>query len=120
MIKNCIKKFIPEVEEITMTRLCWHSDTEDSDFLIFYCPYYEDNSLFVGAGDSGHAFMMFSSLGDVIRSIVLMKADPFLKDLFSWSRKHEQLNVINQGEHDPRFEGGQIKGLEFVSFKAIN
>lgn len=102
MIKNLIKKFIPEVQNITLTRLCWYSDTEDNDFLISYCPYYEDHSLFVGAGDSGHAFMMFGSLGDVIKSIALGKGDPFLTELFSWSRIREKLNIINQGVEDPR------------------
>lgn len=107
VIKNFIRENIPEVERISMTRLCWYSDSEDNDFLISYCPYYESKSLFVGAGDSGHAFMMFGSLGNVIRDILFEKSGgstdlDFLTQLFSWKREREKLNLINQGVDDPR------------------
>jgi sarcosine oxidase/L-pipecolate oxidase len=100
-IKNFLKKFVPEVTEITKTRLCWYSDTTDNDFLIGYCPGYKE-TLFVGCGDSGHGFMMFGALGDVIKDIIHKKGDPFLRDLFSWERERERLNEINLGLDDPR------------------
>lgn len=102
VIKNFIRENLPQISKIDRTRLCWYSDSEDNDFLISYCPHYEDNSLFVGAGDSGHAFMMFGSLGTIIKDIILDQADPFLKQLFSWSRDRESLNPINKGLNDPR------------------
>ena len=46
--------------------------------------------------------MMFGSLGDVIKGLIERKADPFLTDLFSWSRERDQLNEINLGLDDPR------------------
>lgn len=101
-IKNFIRENIPEIKKISMTRLCWYSDSEDNDYLISYCPYYEDNSVFVMGGDSGHAFMMLGSIGDVAVDIMNNKGDLFLKELFSWSRKRETLNVINGRENDPR------------------
>lgn len=101
-IKNLIKKFIPEIQSITLTRLCWYSDTSDNDFLITYCPHYDDETLFVGAGDSGHAFMMLGSIGPVIKDIILKQGDDFLQNLFSWEREREQLNEINLGLADPR------------------
>lgn len=103
LIKQFIKEHVPEVSKIDKTRLCWYSDSEDNDFLISYSPHYEDKSLFTIAGDSGHAFMMFGSIGDVIVDIILdNKGDTFLKHLFSWERKREKLNAINMGLEDPR------------------
>lgn len=102
LIKNFVRTHLPQIDKIEATRLCWYSDTEDNDFLISYCPYYEDKSLFVGAGDSGHAFMMFGVLGDHIKDIIYGEENPFLTDLFSWSRKREPLNRINWGLEDPR------------------
>lgn len=101
-IKNFIRENIPEVKKISMTRMCWYSDSEDNDYLISYCPYYEEKSVFVMGGDSGHAFMMLGSIGDVAVDIINGTGDPFLKDLFSWSRKREKLNIINGGKNDPR------------------
>ncbi|CUM67364.1 uncharacterized protein PRCAT00005057001 [Priceomyces carsonii] len=102
LIKNFLREYLPEIDRITGTRICWYSDTVDNDFLISYCPDYEEDSLFVGAGDSGHAFMMFGVLGDHIKNIILGEGDPFLTELFSWSRKREKLNQINWGLDDPR------------------
>lgn len=103
LIKQFIKEHIPEVSKIDKTRLCWYSDSEDNDFLISYSPYHEQNSLFVVAGDSGHAFMMFGTIGNVIVDIVLdNKKDTALKKLFSWERKRNTLNSINKGLLDPR------------------
>lgn len=100
-IKHLLKKFFPDIKSITKTRMAWYSDTTDNDFLIDYCPGF-NGTLFVGCGDSGHAFMMFGSLGDVIKGLIERKADPFLTDLFSWSREREQLNEISLGLDDPR------------------
>ncbi|GAV30050.1 hypothetical protein PMKS-003556 [Pichia membranifaciens] len=101
-IKNFIRDNIPEVKKIFMTRLCWYSDSADNDYLISYCPYYEDRSVFVMAGDSGHAFMMLGSIGDVATDIMNHEGDPFLENLFSWEREREKLNIINAGANDPR------------------
>lgn len=101
-IKNFIRENIPEVKKISMTRLCWYSDSSDNDYLISYCPYYEDRSVFVMAGDSGHAFMMLGSIGDVATDIINDEGDPFLRNLFSWERERETLNIINSGAEDPR------------------
>lgn len=101
-MKKFIKENIPEVKKISMTRLCWYSDSEDNDYLISYCPYYDDNSVFVMGGDSGHAFMMLGSIGNVAVDIMNNKGDKLFKNLFSWERKREKLNMINAGSNDPR------------------
>lgn len=103
LIKQFIKEHIPEVSKIDKTRLCWYSDSEDNDFLISYSPYHEHSSLFVVAGDSGHAFMMFGAIGDVIVDIILKnKKNEMLEEIFSWERKRNKLNSINKGLEDPR------------------
>lgn len=101
-IKNFIRENIPEVKKISATRLCWYSDSEDNDYLISYCPYYEDKSVFVMGGDSGHCFMMLGSVGDYAVDIINDKAETLFKNLFSWDRQREKLNMINAGKEDPR------------------
>ncbi|GMM29406.1 hypothetical protein DAMA08_021510 [Martiniozyma asiatica (nom. inval.)] len=112
-IKKFVKENIPEVSKITMTRLCWYSDSEDNDYLLSYCPYYEDNSLFVMGGDSGHAFMMLGSIGDVAYKIMNGTSDPLFEDLFSWKREREKKNLINAGPDDARC----LSGLTMSSTK---
>lgn len=103
LIKQFIRKHIPEVSKIDKTRLCWYSDSEDNDFLISYCPHYDESSLFTIAGDSGHSFMMIASIGDVSSEILLRTGKyRFLEYLFSWKRKRDTLNSINNGLTDPR------------------
>ncbi|KAG0684656.1 hypothetical protein C6P40_001653 [Pichia californica] len=101
-IKKFVKENIPEIKKVSMTRLCWYSDSEDNDYLISYCPYYTDNSVFVMGGDSGHAFMMLGSIGDVAVDIINSTGDPLFKSLFSWERVRDKLNMINAGTDDPR------------------
>lgn len=101
-MKLVIKKFLPEIKKIDLTRMCWYGDTEDNNWLIDYSPYHEDNSLFVVGGDSGHLFKMLAVIGDIIVDLLNNKGDTFLADLFSWSRKREKKNIINKGLDDPR------------------
>lgn len=102
MIKMCIKKFIPEISKIDLTRMCWYGDSEDNDYLIDYSPYHEDDSLFVIGGDSGHSFKMLGIMGGIVVDIINKKGDKFLTNLFSWTRDREKKNLINQGLDDPR------------------
>lgn len=103
LIKQFIREHVPEVSKIDRTRLCWYSDSEDNDFLISYSPYHEQNSLFVVAGDSGHAFMMFGVIGDIVVDIIQKNSkDVMLEQLFSWERERNKLNSINKGQYDPR------------------
>lgn len=106
LIKNFIRQHIPEVSHISKTRLCWYSDTEDNDFLVSYSPYHADHSLFTIAGDSGHLFMMFGSVGETIADIITQSnrnsETMFLENLFSWTRVREKLNIIGTGKADPR------------------
>lgn len=101
-IKNFVREHIPELTKVFATRLCWYSDSEDNDYLISYCPYYTDNSVFVMGGNSGHCFMMLGSIGDVALDIINNTGPKLFKDLFSWERPREKLNMINAGLDDPR------------------
>ncbi|SCU82124.1 LAMI_0B09032g1_1 [Lachancea mirantina] len=113
LIKQFISDNIPEVKRIDKTRLCWYSDSEDNDFLISYSPHYAEKSLFTIAGDSGHLFMMFGSIGEVIADLIVdASPDLFLKDLFSWGRKRDPLNHINRGLDDPRALCNQLMATE--------
>lgn len=85
-IKGFVKEFIPEIKKVSATRLCWHADTPDSEFLISYAPAYTNNSLFIISGDSGHAFKMLGSLGKYSFRILKGQGDPKLTNIFSWNR----------------------------------
>ncbi|GMM29407.1 hypothetical protein DAMA08_021520 [Martiniozyma asiatica (nom. inval.)] len=102
IIKNFIREYIPEITKITMTRMCWYGDSEDNNYVISYCPYYTDNSLFVMGGDSGHAFKMLGILGDYVLDVLKNKGNTKLAHLWSWERERQKLNQINLGENDPR------------------
>lgn len=104
-IKNFVRENIPELKRVDATRICWYSDSEDNDYLISYCPYYDDNSVFVMGGDSGHAFMMLGSIGDVAVDIINGTGDALLRELFSWERIRAKLNLINAKTNDPRVLG---------------
>lgn len=93
-IKGFVKEFIPEIKKVSCTRLCWHADTSDSEFLISYVPNYSDNSLFIIGGDSGHAFKMLGSLGGYSLDILKSKADPKLTSIFSWNRNRSSANSL--------------------------
>lgn len=101
-IKNFVRENIPEINKVFATRLCWYSDSEDNDYLISYCPYYDNKSVFVMGGDSGHCFKCLGSVGDVAVDIINDCGSEMFKNLFSWKRPREKLNVINGGEDDPR------------------
>lgn len=85
-IKGFVRDFIPEITRVSSTRLCWHADTTDNEFLISYVPHYSDKSLFIIGGDSGHAFKMLGSLGSYSLAILKGRGDPELTKVFSWDR----------------------------------
>jgi sarcosine oxidase/L-pipecolate oxidase len=62
---------IPELADrpFTHTRICWYTDTPNSDFVIDYHPKYK--GLFVATGGSGHAYKFLPVIGDRIMDVLL-------------------------------------------------
>ena len=60
-LRQHLKRYYPDLasKQFETTRICWYCDTPDTHFAIGYHPQYP--SLFVAAGDSGHAFKVSES-----------------------------------------------------------
>lgn len=65
------------------TRMCWYCESPSSDWLLDYHP--QHPSLFIAAGDSGHAFKFLPTLGGLIVSALDRQLPENIKHLFSWS-----------------------------------
>lgn len=108
-----IRKFIAEnlLEladegiDVSMTRLCWYTDTFDNHFLIDYVPETND-SLMVVTGGSGHAFKYLPNIGQWVVDIMEGKAaeKPVTK-LWRWRTRNSNekpVNVLMEGSSGTR------------------
>ncbi|KAM0820223.1 putative FAD dependent oxidoreductase domain-containing protein [Seiridium cardinale] len=97
VIKNFLHDYLPELEEegidISMTRLCWYTDSPDNHFVIDRVP--ETGGLMVATGGSGHAFKYLPNIGswivDVMENVNMDR--PAVK-AWKW-RAADQSHAIN-------------------------
>ncbi|KND02637.1 uncharacterized protein SPPG_01725 [Spizellomyces punctatus DAOM BR117] len=107
--RSFLAQNFPELNSfnILRTRLCWYTDTFDSDF--FITPYPGHEGLFLATGGSGHAFKFFPVLGPIIADVVEGKPEsdsryPDAIQRFKWREPMEE----GQGlESHPRLSGSQ-------------
>ena len=64
----CAENF-PDIEFNYSTRLCWYSDSFDSDFVICNCDGYDN--IVIASGGSGHAFKFTPILGELVGAVVV-------------------------------------------------
>lgn len=88
-IVKLIDEALPQFSHLPLTRkfICWCGDTSDSNYIIDYVPGFEDQSLVVFSGDSGHAFKMLPIAGRWARD-VLEKSEQGL-DRWKWKNAPE-------------------------------
>ncbi|TPX64966.1 hypothetical protein SpCBS45565_g05500 [Spizellomyces sp. 'palustris'] len=92
--------------DVLRTRLCWYTDTFDSDF--FITPYPGHEGLFLATGGSGHAFKFFPVLGPIIADVVEGKTEfdsryPDAIQRFKWREPTEGRGF----DSHPRLSGSQ-------------
>lgn len=72
VIKSFLREYLPELEDegidISMTRLCWYTDSPDNHFVIDHVPASE--GLMVATGGSGHAFKYLPNIGNWVVDIM--------------------------------------------------
>ena len=56
-------------------RTCWYCDTRTANFIISYHPNYEDGSLFIATGGSGHAFKFLPVIGEKVVAVLKCGTD---------------------------------------------
>ncbi|KAJ5088673.1 hypothetical protein N7456_012289 [Penicillium angulare] len=81
-IEKFCKENMPDLVGLPLTtRLCWYTDSPDSNFLIDYVPGHR--GLMVASGGSGHAFKFLPVLGEHVVDVMEKKDTPYV-DLFKW------------------------------------
>lgn len=70
VIRRFIDEYLPELAgvDITMTRLCWYTDSFDNHFIIDHVP--EKLGLMVATAGSGHAFKYLPNIGRLVVDII--------------------------------------------------
>ena len=109
VIRRFIAENLPELADegidVSVTRLCWYTDTFDNHFLIDYVPE-TSHSLMVVTGGSGHAFKYLPNIGQWVVDIMEGKAaeKPAMK-LWRWrtlSSNEKPVNVLMEGSSGTR------------------
>ncbi|KAJ5157919.1 uncharacterized protein N7482_009019 [Penicillium canariense] len=103
-MKAVIAKAFPELVEfgITESKLCWYTDSIDTDYVIDYVPGYSD-SLFICTGGSGHAFKFLPILGRHVKNQLERVPDQFTP-MWKWrvAEEGKPSNGLLEGETGPR------------------
>lgn len=93
-IKNFLKKTLPEIayHDILDPKICWISDTTNSNFLIDKAPRYKN--VYVATGDSGHAYKFLPNIGRLISDCLEDKLDLSYAKLWEWN-KTPKIKTLN-------------------------
>lgn len=108
-IRQFIAENLPELAEegidVSMTRMCWYTDTFDNHFLIDYVPD-TANSLMVVTGGSGHAFKYLPNIGQwVVEIMEGAAANKPEANLWRWrtlEKNDKPVNVLMEGSSGTR------------------
>lgn len=109
VIRQFIAENLPELADegidVSMTRMCWYTDTFDNHFLIDYVPD-TANSLMVVTGGSGHAFKYLPNIGQwVVEIMEGTAADKPEAKLWRWrtlENNDKPVNVLMEGSSGTR------------------
>jgi len=92
-IRQATSAFYPDLGERRFAgmRMCWYTDTPDSDWLIDFHP--DHPSVLFATGGSGHAYKFLPVLGRLVADRLEKKLDPSLANKFAFNRvfKREDL-----------------------------
>ncbi|CUM64500.1 uncharacterized protein PRCAT00002105001 [Priceomyces carsonii] len=83
-----LEKTLPDLayHKIINPKICWISDTVDSNFLIDKIPDY--SNVFVATGDSGHAYKFLPNIGKYISDRLEDKLDLVSTERWSWKENN--------------------------------
>ena len=89
-VSKLLSKTLPELanHEVIDSKICWISDTGNSDFLIDKVPYLKNT--FVATGDSGHAYKFLPNIGCYIRQRIEGTLDKDIIQKWSWKSNFDR------------------------------
>lgn len=77
------------------TRMCWYSDTPDSDFVIDFAPGYK--SMLIASGGAGHGFKFLPVLGECIHARLEGRLPPHLTKKWRINRPLQEFCTDRHG-----------------------
>ncbi|CAH0058417.1 unnamed protein product [Clonostachys solani] len=110
-IRQFVSIFLPEFANrpFNSTKFCWYTDTLDNSFLIDYVPSYDDQSLFVCTGGSGHGAKFLPVLGKHAADIFEhgSQSTSYMYPHWRWREDKLRGNGLEEGPTGPRDLQGQ-------------
>jgi sarcosine oxidase/L-pipecolate oxidase len=86
-IRENLKEIMPSLynRPFDRTKLCWITQTTNSNFIIDYHPKLE--KVLLATGGSAHAWKFIPVIGDKIVDFMVGQLEPTLRDMWSWNEK---------------------------------
>ncbi|SCU78805.1 LAME_0A05886g1_1 [Lachancea meyersii CBS 8951] len=99
-IRTLIHEYLPELEfdsqgqlrEVKDCKICWISDTSNSDFIIDEVP--SKPNVFVSCGDSGHGYKFLPNIGSYIKARMDRNLSPQLASKWALRESHWTTQTI--------------------------
>ncbi|KAH9046853.1 FAD dependent oxidoreductase [Lactarius hengduanensis] len=94
LLRSSLRDVYPELAEkpFAATRLCWYTDSPDSDWTIGYYP--SDSGLLLATSGSGHAFKFLPVIGRIVADAIEGTLDPAIAQKFAVDRRHTTLDLL--------------------------
>ena len=123
VIQGFLDEYLPELREqgiqISVTRLCWYTDSFDNHFVIDYVP--GRPGVMVATGGSGHAFQYLPVIGGFVVDVLEgLRSERDVLQKWRWRTPKEGeavVNVLMEGSRGMRALGnlemvrvGEVKG----------
>ncbi|KAI0317136.1 FAD dependent oxidoreductase [Amylostereum chailletii] len=108
LLRERLRMVYPELADkpFTSTRVCWYTDSPDSDWVVGRHPSYP--GLALATAGSGHAFKFLPVIGSLVADAVEGKLDPQVADKFAVNREFARTG----GSHG----GAALQDIENVAF----
>lgn len=93
-LRSSLRDVYPELAEkpFAATRLCWYTDSPDSDWTIGYYP--SDSGLLLATSGSGHAYKFLPVIGRIVADAIEGTLAPAIAQKFAVDRKHTTLDLL--------------------------
>jgi len=97
-LRQQFKEVYPELAKkpFNFTRMCWYTDTPDSDWIFDFHP--EHPKLLFATGGSGHAFKFLPTLGSFALGRIEATLDAEQAKRFAWSKSAGKLDMSRIGQ----------------------
>lgn len=124
-IRTILGQYMPDLlykkkklRDIIGCKICWISDTSNSDFIIDQIPHMQN--VFISCGDSGHGYKFLPNIGYYIKrrmdgnlSLLLKekwqwRESAWTKDVLDWRVEHNRKHIGEIDWYEERFSGTKL------------